>query len=135
MSAGPLTGEFAAVNAQLETTLNNASACSADTECHSVAVGAKACGGPTGYRAYSSKTVSTASVEALASVKEIPYGEPRSYERLAGELSAFDCGHAMGSNPVAVLVPCHRVTRGSMRPAAYVGGPQRLALICALETS
>ena len=31
-----------------------------------MAVGAKACGGPTGYRAYSSKTVSTASVEALA---------------------------------------------------------------------
>jgi methylated-DNA-[protein]-cysteine S-methyltransferase len=76
-----------------------------------------------------------ASVEALASVKEIPYGEPRSYERLAGELSAFDCGHAMGSNPVAVLVPCHRVTRGSVRPVDYVGGPQRLALIHALETS
>jgi hypothetical protein len=31
-----------------------------------VAVGAKACGGPTGYRAYSGKTVSTTSVEALA---------------------------------------------------------------------
>ena len=62
----PATGDLAAVDAQLETTLNNASACTADTECHSVAVGSKACGGPTGYRAYSSKTVSTASVEALA---------------------------------------------------------------------
>ena len=60
------SGDLAAVDAQLETTLNNASACTADTECHSVAVGSKACGGPTGYRAYSSKTVSTASVEALA---------------------------------------------------------------------
>ena len=60
------TGDLASANAQLEATLNNASACTADTECHSVAVGAKACGGPTGYRAYSSKTVSTASVEALA---------------------------------------------------------------------
>ena len=57
---------LAAVDAQLETTLANASACTSDTECHSVAVGSKACGGPTGYRAYSSKTVSTASVEALA---------------------------------------------------------------------
>lgn len=59
-------GDLAAANAQLETTLNNASACTSDTECHSVAVGAKACGGPTGFRAYSSKTVSSASVEALA---------------------------------------------------------------------
>ena len=63
---GPATGDLAAVDAQLETTLNNASACTADTECHSVAVGSKGCGGPAGYRAYSSKTVSTASVEALA---------------------------------------------------------------------
>jgi hypothetical protein len=31
-----------------------------------VAVGAKACGGPTGYRAYSDKTVSVTSVDALA---------------------------------------------------------------------
>ena len=60
------TGDLAAANAQLEATLNNASACTADSECHSVAVGAKACGGPTAYRAYSSKPVSTASVEAQA---------------------------------------------------------------------
>jgi hypothetical protein len=65
-AASAPTGDLATANAQLEATLNNASACTADTECHSVAVGAKACGGPTGYRAYSSKTVSTASVEAQA---------------------------------------------------------------------
>ena len=58
--------ELASTDAQLDTTLGNASACSADTECHSVAVGGRACGGPTGYRAYSDKTVATASVEALA---------------------------------------------------------------------
>lgn len=59
-------GDLPTATAQLESTLNNASACTADTDCHSVAIGAKACGGPTGYRAYSSKTVSTASVEAQA---------------------------------------------------------------------
>ena len=59
-------GDLASVDAQLEKTLAGASACTVDTECHSVAVGAKACGGPTGYRAYSSKTVSAASVDALA---------------------------------------------------------------------
>jgi len=65
--SGPATSpELTTVDAQLDTTLANASACSADTECHSVAVGGRACGGPTGYRAYSDKTVTTASVEALA---------------------------------------------------------------------
>ena len=64
--AGAASADHASVQARLDSTLDGASACTADTECHSVAVGAKACGGPTGYRAYSSKTVSTASVDALA---------------------------------------------------------------------
>ena len=65
-AAANTSSDLASVDAQLDTTLAKASACTADTECHSVAIGAKACGGPTGYRAYSSKTVSTASVDALA---------------------------------------------------------------------
>jgi hypothetical protein len=65
-TSGSTSADLASVDAQLETTLSRASACTVDTECHSVAVGAKACGGPTGYRAYSSKTVSTASMDALA---------------------------------------------------------------------
>ena len=64
--AGSASAALAPVHAQLETTLAAASACTVDTECHSVAVGAKACGGPTGYRAYSSRNASTASVDALA---------------------------------------------------------------------
>jgi hypothetical protein len=64
--AAASSGDLASVDAQLEKTLAGASACTVDIECHSVAVGAKACGGPTGYRAYSSKTVSSASVDALA---------------------------------------------------------------------
>jgi Fe2+ or Zn2+ uptake regulation protein/O6-methylguanine-DNA--protein-cysteine methyltransferase len=70
---------------------------------------------------------------ALKSVGEIPYGEPRSYERLAGGLRPYDCGYTIGSNPIPLLIPCHRVSRGSQRPSAYVGGPQRLAVIRALE--
>ena len=65
-AAGPASAALAPVHAQLETTLAAASSCKVDTECHSVAVGAKSCGGPTGYRAYSSSTVTTASVTALA---------------------------------------------------------------------
>ena len=65
-ASGNTASALASADAQLDATLAKAAACTVDTECHSVAVGAKACGGPTGYRAYSSKTVSTASVDALA---------------------------------------------------------------------
>ncbi len=58
--------ELATVDAQLDKTLAGAAVCQADTECHSVAVGARACGGPTGYRAYSERGATVASVEALA---------------------------------------------------------------------
>ena len=64
--AAPASGDLASVESQLNATLTKASACTADTECRSVAVGAKACGGPTSYRAYSGKTASPDSVEALA---------------------------------------------------------------------
>ncbi len=66
IAPAPATGDLASVRAQLDSTLNGAATCSADTECRSVAVGAKACGGPTGYRAYSGKTASPDSVDALA---------------------------------------------------------------------
>jgi hypothetical protein len=65
-ATGNTSADLATADAQLDTTLSKAGTCTVDTECHSVAIGAKACGGPTGYRAYSSKTVSTASVDALA---------------------------------------------------------------------
>jgi hypothetical protein len=58
--------DLAAVRAQLESTLANASTCSVDTDCHTVAVGAKACGGPTAFRAFSGKDTDTARVALLA---------------------------------------------------------------------
>ena len=65
-TASAASVDYAAVHAKLESTLQGASACTADSECRSIAVGAKACGGPTGYRAYSSQKADPATVEALA---------------------------------------------------------------------
>ena len=31
----------------------------------------------------------------------------------------------MGANPVAIVAPCHRVTRGVERPPVFVGGIER----------
>ncbi|MET0382188.1 MAG: hypothetical protein ABW032_02080 [Burkholderiaceae bacterium] len=57
---------LAAVRAQLETALAGASRCTADGDCRNVATGAKACGGPTGYRAYSALGGDAATIDALA---------------------------------------------------------------------
>jgi methylated-DNA-[protein]-cysteine S-methyltransferase len=63
--------------------------------------------------------------EALAATREIPYGEHRSYAALGSERPAFEVGLAMGANPVAIVAPCHRVTRGVERPQIFVGGTER----------
>jgi hypothetical protein len=60
------TPSLAAVEARLDHLLSSASRCTGDAECRSVAVGGKACGGPTGYRAYSTRLADPAAVEALA---------------------------------------------------------------------
>ena len=73
------------------------------------------------------------SVAALEATRDIPYGHPRSYHQLGTEIPAYESGLAMGSNPVPLLYPCHRVTCGEERPDAYVGGPERLHILQQLE--
>ncbi|PTX54364.1 methylated-DNA-[protein]-cysteine S-methyltransferase [Litoreibacter ponti] len=48
-------------------------------------------------------------------LRAIPYGETRTYGELAGELgvSAQAIGQACGANPIAILIPCHRVLAAS----------------------
>jgi Fe2+ or Zn2+ uptake regulation protein/O6-methylguanine-DNA--protein-cysteine methyltransferase len=72
---------------------------------------------------------------SLEATRRIPYGEPRSYERLGVEIGAYECGYAIGSNPIPMLLPCHRVSRGSERPEVWVGGIERLQLLRDLEVN
>ena len=46
-----------------------------------------------------------------AALFAIPYGETRTYGDLAKELgvSAQAIGQACGANPIAIIIPCHRV--------------------------
>ncbi|MEK6718226.1 MAG: methylated-DNA--[protein]-cysteine S-methyltransferase, partial [candidate division NC10 bacterium] len=52
---------------------------------------------------------------ALEVAARIPYGEVRSYkwiaERLGNPDAARAVGSAMASNPVPIIIPCHRVVR------------------------
>ena len=62
-------------------------------------------------------------------LRRIPLGETRSYADIAkavGQPGAVRAvGTANGSNPVAVLVPCHRVIRSDGSLGGYAGGLDR----------
>jgi len=62
-------------------------------------------------------------------LRKIPVGQTRSYADIAaaiGEPGAMRAvGTANGSNPVAVLVPCHRVIRSDGTLGGYAGGLDR----------
>ena len=67
-------------------------------------------------------------------LRRIPLGETRSYADIAqaiGEPGATRAvGTANGSNPVAVLVPCHRVIRSDGSLGGYAGGlPKKRKLL------
>jgi Fe2+ or Zn2+ uptake regulation protein/O6-methylguanine-DNA--protein-cysteine methyltransferase len=74
-----------------------------------------------------------ASAGALEATRGIPFGSPRSYSQLGVEIEAYRCGFAMGSNPVPILLPCHRVSCGSEYQDVWVGGRDRLMVIRKLE--
>jgi AraC family transcriptional regulator of adaptative response/methylated-DNA-[protein]-cysteine methyltransferase len=62
-------------------------------------------------------------------LRKIPAGQTRSYADIAaavGQPQAVRAvGTANGSNPVAVLVPCHRVIRSDGSLGGYAGGIER----------
>ncbi|MEO8618823.1 MAG: methylated-DNA--[protein]-cysteine S-methyltransferase [Sphingomicrobium sp.] len=70
-------------------------------------------------------------------LRKIPLGETRSYADIAaavGQPGAVRAvGTANGSNPVAVLVPCHRVIRSDGSLGGYAGGLDRKRQLLAAE--
>ena len=56
----------------------------------------------------------------------IPYGTVQSYGWIAQEISNPNAmravGGAMGANPLAIIVPCHRVVRSDGGLGGYAGG-------------
>jgi O-6-methylguanine DNA methyltransferase len=67
----------------------------------------------------------------------VPYGEVRSYGEVARVLgrpsAARAVGAAVGSNPVPVLVPCHRIIQKSGELGGFGGGLQAKRELLALE--
>jgi methylated-DNA-[protein]-cysteine S-methyltransferase len=44
-------------------------------------------------------------------------------------------GNALGSNPIPIVVPCHRVLRAGGDVGGYAGGPDRKRRLLTLEGS
>ncbi|UCH42940.1 MAG: MGMT family protein [Dehalococcoidales bacterium] len=56
----------------------------------------------------------------------IPYGETRSYQRVAEQTgspgAARAVGQALGRNPLPIIIPCHRVIASDGRLGGFSGG-------------
>ncbi|ANW66064.1 cysteine methyltransferase [Mycobacterium sp. djl-10] len=72
-------------------------------------------------------------------LRSIPYGETRSYGEIAmqiGSPTAFRAvGLANGHNPIAVIVPCHRVIGANGSLTGFGGGLDRKRTLLELEKS
>lgn len=67
----------------------------------------------------------------------IPYGETRSYGKIAEQIgapgSARAVGLANGHNPIAIVVPCHRVIGANGSLTGYGGGLDRKRTLLEME--
>jgi methylated-DNA-[protein]-cysteine S-methyltransferase len=75
--------------------------------------------------------------EVLRATAQIPYGQTASYRQVAtraGSPAAVRAaGTALATNPLPILVPCHRVLRSGGALGAYRGGPEAKAQLLCLE--
>lgn len=73
----------------------------------------------------------------LEAVRDVPFGQVIPYGELARRIrrpkAARAVGNALGANPVAIVVPCHRVVRGDGTLGGYGGGVAYKERLLALE--
>jgi methylated-DNA-[protein]-cysteine S-methyltransferase len=73
----------------------------------------------------------------LQACAQIPFGATRTYKDMAiaaGAPTAFRAaGGALGSNPIPIVVPCHRVLASSGGLGGYTGGLERKRRLLAIE--
>lgn len=66
---------------------------------------------------------------ALTKLRKVPLGSVITYQGLAAAVGAPDgqraIGNAMGSNPIPIYVPCHRVIKSDLSIGNYGGGVKR----------
>lgn len=70
-------------------------------------------------------------------IAQVPYGRTTSYaelaRRLGGDATPQEVGAAVGSNPLSILIPCHRVIGSTGKLTGYAGGLARKRALLDLE--
>jgi methylated-DNA-[protein]-cysteine S-methyltransferase len=73
----------------------------------------------------------------LTATAEIPYGEVATYKEVAtaaGSPRGFRAaGNALGSNPLPIVLPCHRVLHSGGGLGGYTGGLARKRVLLGIE--
>jgi methylated-DNA-[protein]-cysteine S-methyltransferase len=76
-------------------------------------------------------------LEVWSALREIPYGETASYGEIAAAVGQPGAARAVGGannrNPIAIVVPCHRVIGANGSLTGYGGGLPRKRRLLALE--
>jgi methylated-DNA-[protein]-cysteine S-methyltransferase len=77
--------------------------------------------------------------QVWSELEKIPYGDTSSYGQIAGRLglpmgASRAVGTANGSNPIAIVVPCHRVIGSNGKLVGYAGGLDRKRYLLDLES-
>jgi len=71
-------------------------------------------------------------------LREIPFGQTRSYLDLAKAIGSAKAARAVGAanskNPLSIIVPCHRVVGADGSLTGFAGGIATKAALLALET-
>jgi methylated-DNA-[protein]-cysteine S-methyltransferase len=73
----------------------------------------------------------------LRATAAIPFGSVSSYREIAGAAGSPNAyraaGNALGSNPIPIVVPCHRVLHSGGGLGGYTGGLERKRFLLGLE--
>jgi methylated-DNA-[protein]-cysteine S-methyltransferase len=75
--------------------------------------------------------------DVLRATARIPFGSVSSYREVAAEAGSPNAyraaGNALGSNPIPIVVPCHRVLHAGGGLGGYTGGLERKRYLLELE--
>lgn len=76
--------------------------------------------------------------QVLAEVSRVPYGQTATYGDIAGRMgrprAARAVGRAVATNPLAIVIPCHRIMGTNGRITGYGGGLELKQALLDLES-
>ena len=75
--------------------------------------------------------------DVLRATRKVPFGRTATYGEVAATIgrpkAARAVGGALGSNPIPIVIPCHRVVGAGGKLTGYAGGLPRKQLLLELE--